>query len=109
MTDAQDRADRFVAGLPDATDRTRRDVIRGRVGAVTMVAGVIVALAGVLLSQASDNPLDQNTQLTLAVFGVALVGLGGVVFLRYSLGRLLRYWMLRMLDLSTRNRSDQSR
>lgn len=103
MTDAQERADRFVAGLPDATDRTRRDVVWSRIGAVTMVAGAVIALVGVLASQASNNPLDQNTQLTLAVFGVALVGLGGVVFLRYSLGRLLRYWLLRILDTTHRD------
>lgn len=104
MTDAHHKADRFVAGLPDTTDRTAREVTWARVGAVVMVAGAVLAGVAVLLSQLSDNPLDQNTQITLALFGVALVGLGGVVFLRYSLGRLLRYWLLRILDATHRDR-----
>lgn len=99
MTDgsAPDRADRFVASLPEVADRTRHEQIRARLGVAVMVAGFAITVLAVFLSQASDNVLDQSTQLSLGITGLAAVCLGGVVFLRYSLGRLLRFWLLRLL------------
>lgn len=97
MTDAESDADAFVARLPDVADRTRAEILYARVGMALMLAGFAVSVIAVILSQGSDNALDQSTQLALGIAGVAAVGLGGVVFLRYSLGRLLRYWLLRML------------
>lgn len=95
---ATERADAFVASLPDGAVRGSREILLARLGMAIVVIGVVVALVAVVLSQSSDNPLDQSTQLAMGVAGVALVGAGGVVFLRYSLGRLLRYWLLRVLD-----------
>ncbi|HET8929683.1 MAG TPA: hypothetical protein VFN21_03395 [Acidimicrobiales bacterium] len=97
MTDTNRKADDFVAGLPDVADRTRAELIYARIGMVLMVAGFAVSVLAVILSQGSDNSLDQSTQLALGIAGLAAVGVGGVVFLRYSLGRLLRFWLLRML------------
>lgn len=97
MTDPNRKADEFVAGLPQVADRTRAEVLYARVGMAFMIVGFAVTVLAVVLSQGSDNSLDQSTQLVLAVAGLAAVCLGGVVFLRYSLGRLLRYWLLRML------------
>lgn len=91
------RATEFVAGLPQVADSTGRETTFARVGMVVMVIGLIVAIIAVILSQSSNNPLDQNTQMTIAVAGTAATVFGGVIFLRYSLGRLLRYWLLRML------------
>lgn len=95
--DTSRRATEFVAGLPQVADPTGREMLFARVGMVVMVIGLIVAIIAVILSQSSDNPLDQNTQITIAVAGIAATVFGGVIFLRYSLGRLLRYWLLRML------------
>lgn len=100
MTDTNRKADDFVAGLPDVADRTRSELLYARIGMACMIVGFIVTVVAVILSQASDNALDQSTQLTLGVAGLAAVGLGGVVFLRYSLGRLLRFWLLRILHES---------
>ncbi len=91
------RANEFMAGLPQVADPTGREMIFARVGMVLMVIGLIVAIIAVILSQSSNNALDQNTQMTIAVAGIAATVFGGVIFLRYSLGRLLRYWLLRML------------
>ncbi|MEA2703157.1 MAG: hypothetical protein QOD63_1102, partial [Actinomycetota bacterium] len=40
---------------------------------------------------------DVQTQTTLAVAGLALAVGGGFVFLRYSLGKFLRLWLLRQM------------
>jgi hypothetical protein len=98
MTDSDRRADEFVADLPEPTDRTSAETTWARLGMIVMVVGFVTTVVAVILSQSTDNPLDQSTQLTLAVAGLAAVAVGGVVFLRYSLGRLLRFWLLRILD-----------
>lgn len=99
MTDTPppDRAERFVASLPEAVDPTATDRSRSRLGMGVMLVGLGVTIVAVILSQSSNNPLDQSTQISLGITGLAAVCLGGVVFLRYSLGRLLRFWLLRML------------
>lgn len=98
MSAADDKANAFSRALPNPDDPTRRERLWARLGVTVMAVGMVVALIAVVLSQASDNPLDQNTQLTLGIAGVAAVCLGGIVFLRYSIGRLLRWWLLRILD-----------
>lgn len=102
MTDPNDKATRFVDTLPDPVDRTAAETTWTRVGAVIMVIGLIVAIAAAGLSQASNNTLDQNTQISAGIAGIAAVCFGGVLFLRYSIGRFLRYWLLRMLDAAAR-------
>ena len=99
MTDGSppDRADRFVDSLPEVADRTRHEQTWARVGVVVMILGFVITVLAVILSQGSDNSLDQSTQISLGITGLAAVCLGGVVFLRYSLGRLLRFWLLRLL------------
>ncbi len=106
MTDASepDRADRFVADLPDVTDRTAKETTLARVGVGAMAVGFLLTVVAVILSQSSDNALDQSTQISLGITGLAAVCAGGVVFLRYSVGRLLRFWLLRLLH---ENRSDR--
>lgn len=91
------RASDFVNGLPEVANPSGREMLLARVGLVVMVIGLIIAIVAVILSQSSDNPLDQSTQLTIGVAGIATTIFGGIIFLRYSLGRLLRYWLLRML------------
>lgn len=99
MTDqtAPERAERFVSDLPEATNRTRDEQNRARLGVGVMLGGFGLTVLAVILSQMSENPLDQSTQISLGIAGLAAVGVGGVVFLRYSLGRLLRFWLLRLL------------
>lgn len=98
------RADEFVASLPEpSTSRTTTDAAGrhdnyARLGMAVMIIGLVVAVVAVIMSQTSDNPLDQSTQISMGIAGLAAVGFGGVVFLRYSFGRLLRFWLLRMLN-----------
>lgn len=102
------RAETFAAGLPDVADRPRRHESYARAGLVLMAVGLATAVIATVMSQVSDNPLDQSTQISLGIAGVCAVGVGGVVFLRYSLGQLLRVWLLLQADERRRGSADVS-
>ncbi|CAN5661942.1 hypothetical protein BH10ACT1_BH10ACT1_17020 [soil metagenome] len=92
------RADRFLAELSDVKhDGSNRNATFAKLGAVMLAAGVILAVVGVVLSQSTDNPLDQSTDVSLGLAGVALAIAGLGVFLRYSLAQFLRFWLLRLI------------
>jgi uncharacterized membrane protein HdeD (DUF308 family) len=68
------------------------------VGIVLMVAGVVVAIYGYALSHAATN--DQRQQLdgiTVGLIGVAVSVVGAALFLRYSIGHFLRFWLARFV------------
>ena len=95
---SQERAARFIVDLGDIDhDSSSRNATLSKVGMVLLIVGAAVAIVGVLLSQSSNNPRDQSTQISIGLAGiaVAIVGLG--LFLRYSLAQFLRFWMLRFI------------
>ncbi|MGB3409783.1 MAG: hypothetical protein WBA45_01195 [Microthrixaceae bacterium] len=91
------RAAEFVSALPASSGSADRNDSYARAGMIIMAVGVAVAVLAVILSQASDNSLDQSTQISLGIAGLAATCFGGVIFIRYSLGGLLRFWLLRIL------------
>lgn len=101
--DGDRRATDFVASLPEPSNNPRtaddpgRHNTYARVGFLIMIIGLVLAIIAVIMSQSTNNPLDQSTQISMGIAGIAAVVFGGVVFLRYSLGQLLRFWLLRML------------
>ena len=105
MTD-QARIDEFrseVEALRLKTGAGNSERILQIVGAVLMVAGIVVALVAYITANgqnsgdlAIDN-LEQNELIILALAGVAISITGGFVFLRYSLARFFRFWLLRQI------------
>lgn len=93
----ESRAAEFVASLPSPRASGDRSDRFARLGMVIMSLGLAVTVVATVLSQTSDNSLDQSTQISLGITGLAATCFGGVIFLRCSLGELLRFWMLRML------------
>ena len=93
-----DRADRFLADLADVRhDSSNRNVLLARLGGALLVAGVLLAALGLILSQSTNNPLDQSSDVSLGLGGVALSIAGLALFLRYSLAQFLRFWLLRLI------------
>lgn len=96
-----DRAQRFredVAKLRARTDATAVERRMLRAGWALMAFGVAVCLAAWLSSMSSQAFMeDQIESIVLAIGGLGLVVAGAAVFLRYSLGRFLRVWLLRLL------------
>jgi hypothetical protein len=66
-------------------------------GAVLMAAGVAVALIAFIISGSQSDTRDVLSSIIIAVFGLTLSVVGAAVFLRYSIGRFLRFWLLRLI------------
>ena len=105
MSQSKDRAEQFKADIAEMklkTGRTRSESLFLLGGVVLMVAGIAIAFGAYSASlNVTGTPgsnvdlLDSNSYLALATAGVAITLAGGFVFLRYSLARFLRFWLLR--------------
>jgi hypothetical protein len=67
------------------------------VGLATAVAGFVTCLVAYTQSTGFDDVRDQMESLILAVFGVGLVMFGSALYLRNSVTRFLRFWLLRVI------------
>jgi phosphate/sulfate permease len=107
MTNTNDRAEQFkaeVAEMKLKTARTNAENIWLVVGIVLMVGGIALAFGSYSASQnvtatpgTNVDLLDSNSYLALAITGLAVTAAGGFVFLRYSLARFMRFWLLRQI------------
>jgi hypothetical protein len=105
MSRAADRAEQFKADIAEMklkTGRRRGENVLLLLGVALMVAGIAIALGAYSASlNVTATPgsnvdlLDSNSYIALAIAGVAIALTGGIVFLRYSLARFLRFWLLR--------------
>lgn len=64
---------------------------------VAMMVGLVGMFVAYQASLGSDDPRDIQSLIVLAIFMMGLVVAGAAVFLRYSLARFLRFWLLRQL------------
>ena len=102
---SNDRAEQFKADIAEMklkTGRTGAERLLQLLGAALMVAGIAIALGAYSASlNVTATPgtnvdlLDSNSYIALAIAGVAISFTGGFLFLRYSLARFLRFWLLR--------------
>ena len=74
-----------------------RDGLWQALGAIAMLTGVAMSFVAYQLSLTKDDQRDIQSLQILAVSMLALAVAGGAVFLRYSLARFLRFWLLRQL------------
>ena len=74
-----------------------RDGLWQTAGAIAMGVGVVLAFVAYQLSLGKDDTRDIESLQILAVAMLALAVVGAAVFLRYSLARFLRFWLLRQL------------
>jgi hypothetical protein len=67
-------------------------------GCAALVGGVALAVYGGFQASGTTNPSDQWAYLaTGSLLGIALIGAGTALFVRYSLARFLRYWLVRLV------------
>ena len=67
-------------------------------GIVLMLGGVVAIFFGYWTASGTTNLLDQTpAMISGGLFGVALVAGGSALFVRYSMSRYLRYWLLRLV------------
>ncbi len=97
---ATDRRQQFEADIAKIRLRTGGSANEPRLvalGAALMVAGSVVALVAFLVSGSQTDTRDVLSTVILATFGLTLAVAGAAVFLRYSIGRFLRFWLLRLI------------
>jgi hypothetical protein len=105
MSQSNDRAEQFKAEIADMRLKTGRGRMEGLLqllGVALMVAGIAIALGAYSASlNVTATPgtnvdvLDSNSFTPLAIAGLAMSVTGGFLFLRYSLAKFLRFWLLR--------------
>jgi hypothetical protein len=81
----------------NVTRSARRDGVYQAAGAVAMVIGFVVSFAAYQSSLGTDDPRDIQSLVILSIAMLIVAVAGAVVFLRYSLARFLRFWLLRQL------------
>jgi hypothetical protein len=96
MNDRIERLQSEAARL-DVARSGSRDGLFQTVAVVAMVVGVVGAFVAYQASLGSDDPRDIQSLVILAIMMLGLVIIGAAVFLRYSLAKFLRFWLLRQL------------
>jgi hypothetical protein len=96
MNDRIERLQSEAARL-DVARSGSRDGLFQTVAIVAMVVGVVGAFVAYQASLGSEDPRDIQSLIILAIMMLGLVIVGAVVFLRYSLAKFLRFWLLRQL------------
>jgi hypothetical protein len=95
-----ERVERFkteAAELNLKAGNPGREGLYQTIGLIAVVAGIVIAFLAFGGSQSMDDARDIQSQTILAIGGLALTVGGGIVFLRYSLGKFLRLWLLRQM------------
>jgi hypothetical protein len=94
------RVDQFKTDITDMKLKTGTSNKEGSLqalGVILMLVGIALALGGYISSTGQDDPRDQNELITLALGGVTVTLAGAALFLRYSLAKFLRFWLLRQM------------
>ena len=95
---AVDRADGFreaVADMPVHGGAMARERQLAALGMVLMVAGPVIAVLAYFLSHGTTNPLQQRDAIVVGLLAVTVSILGLGLYLRHSLGGILRLWLAR--------------
>ena len=73
-------------------------------GLVTLAAGLVLTIVGGIQVTNNTAPADQRAFMATGTFiGIALIIAGAAFFVRYSLARYLRFWLLRLVWESRAN------
>lgn len=67
------------------------------VGFVLALVGIAITIAAYIGGSGTANQADQRAYLMTSLIGVALTVAGAALFVRYSLTRYLRFWLLRSI------------
>lgn len=95
-----DRRERFEADLAEIQVRTGAAASEPKLvalGIALMVAGIVLAILAFVISGGQADTRDVLSTMILGLIGVSITVAGAVVFLRYSLGRFFRAWLLRLI------------
>jgi uncharacterized membrane protein len=99
VVDVYERGERFareMSGLRIADPSPGRHDLWLRVGAALMVVGLALSAFAYYRSQSTGEALVQRDAIALGLTGLCAAMVGGFVYLRYSLTKVLRFWLARV-------------
>ena len=95
-----ERVERFKAEAAElnrkAGNQSKEGVLQA-VGALMMIAGIVVSLIAFLSATGLEADGDIMEMIVLAIAMLAVSVAGAALFLRYSMARFLRFWLLRQM------------
>ena len=66
-------------------------------GLLMVAVGLTLGLVMIFVSSGASDSRDLLTYISIGIFGLILAVAGSVLWLRYSMTRYLRYWLLRLI------------
>ncbi len=107
MTTNPDRADQFRAEIESMNLKASGSQSESRlliVGGLLCIVGVALAVVGGIQVTNNLEPANQRAYMaTGSLLGIALLIAGAALFVRYSLARYLRFWLIRLVHESRAN------
>jgi hypothetical protein len=102
MTAVEERPERVAQFKADIAEMrlvdpsTARDRLLLRFGVALMIVGVVVGIYAYALSHDTKDALQQRDAIVVAITGVAITVAGAALFIRYSVGQFLKFWIARI-------------
>ena len=87
----------FLAEMKLRDPATSRERLWLGLGVALMAIGAALALTSYLISHQTRDPGVLNDALTIGLAGITCAVLGGALFLRFSVGSFLRFWLARLI------------
>ncbi len=96
-----DRADEFtreISQLKLSGSSAETESRALKLGIAGLVIPIVMAIIGILLVMSTSDAADQRAYASQTFWlGNIIVIVGAALFIRYSLGRYLRFWMIRLI------------
>jgi len=73
-------------------------------GALSLIGGLALSIIGAVQVTGTSVPADQRAFMATGTFlGIALIIVGAALFVRFSLARYMRFWLIRLIHESRAN------
>lgn len=98
---AQFKADVAAMNLRDP--RASRERYLAFAGGVLLVVGLLLGVLAYFMSTGArpafntEGPAEQRDAMIVAIIGLTVAVVGAALFLRYSIGQFLRFWLARLI------------
>lgn len=86
-----------IAAVRIKTGRAEAEARFTVLGVVGLALGAVICFLAYFQSTGQGNTRDVISSVILALFGLSVTVIGAALFLRYSVARFLRFWLLRLI------------
>jgi len=93
----RDQFEEEIAAVRIRTSKAEAEQRFALLGLIALIAGAVICLVAYIASGGQSDTRDVISSVILALLGVSVSIIGAALFLRYSLARFLRFWLLRLI------------